>query len=153
MASTEMLQQEFGTGATRSADDHKIDFEGHLSPEALHYFGQYMHLHRTQCDGAIRASDNWQEGIPIHKYMKSLIRHTFDLWRAWRGRSTYNPDSGEMQTLGDLAAAILFNVQGLLHELIEQDIAGDTHVTKEARQQIERGVPDEDATVFSLGRW
>lgn len=132
-------QQEFATGATRSADDHKIDFEGHISPEALHFFGEYMHTQRIQRDGKTRASDNWQEGIPLHKYVKSLMRHSFDLWRAWRGTVTHNPDTGQQQTMGNLCAAILFNVQGLLHELIAQRMTSWTHLSKEQRQRIEQG--------------
>ena len=131
--------QIFVTGATRSADDYKIDFEGHISPEVLHYFGQYMHEHRVQVDGNIRASDNWTEGIPMHKYLKSLLRHTFDLWRAWRGTETYNPDTGKPQTIGSLGAAILFNVQGMLFELLKSGLENNTVISKGTRQAIERG--------------
>ena len=132
--------QQFATGATRGKDDCKIDFEGHLSPEALHYYGLYMHSHRIQVDGTPRASDNWQQGIPLHKYMKSLLRHIFDLWRAWRGTVTHNPETGEPQTLGMLCAAILFNVQGFLHELLQVNGAAEkTFVTKDMRRDIEHG--------------
>lgn len=132
--------QSFATGATRSADAHKIDYEGHLSPEALHYFGEYMHTHRIQRDRQTRASDNWQAGIPLHKYMKSLLRHTFDLWRAWRGSVTHNPDTGAPQTLGELCSAILFNVQGMLHELIQHDgITEHTSLRPDLRREIEAG--------------
>lgn len=139
MASTENsgTQQEFATGATRSADDHKIDLEGHLSPQALLYFGAYMHAHRVQRDGKVRESDNWQQGIPLHKYLKSLLRHTFDLWRAWRGSVTIDPDSGKVQVIGDLLAAIIFNAQGMLHELIQHGGTERTYVTPELRREIE----------------
>lgn len=132
--------QAFGSGATRSADTHKIDFEGHLSPEALHYFGDYMNRHRFQRDGTLRDSDNWQKGIPLHKYMKSLLRHTFELWRVWRGREVTDPDSldGKPFIIGDLLAAIIFNAQGMLHELIEAHSTHHTFVTKEFRLMIER---------------
>ncbi len=140
MASTENsgLQQDFETGATRSADDHKIDFEGHLSPEALHYFAEYMHRNRVQRDGKVRASDNWQLGIPAHKYVKSLLRHTFDLWRAWRGTITYNPDNGKVQPMADLLAAIIFNAQGLLDLWVRNNVTDFTHLPERYRLQIEK---------------
>ena len=50
----------FGTGATRDSDANKLDFEGFLSPPALEAYAEYMHRHRFQADGVVRASDNWQ---------------------------------------------------------------------------------------------
>ena len=59
----------FETGATRSQDKHKVDFEGALSPYALARFAKYMLEHNTQADGNIRESDNWQLGIPRKEYI------------------------------------------------------------------------------------
>jgi len=36
----------FASGATRDADDHKLDFEGFLSPFVLERYAQYMHKHQ-----------------------------------------------------------------------------------------------------------
>jgi hypothetical protein len=77
----------FGSGATRSADDDKIDPEGFLSPLVIERFCQYMHKHRKQGDGALRASDNWQKGMGQARYVKSLWRHFLDVWRIWRQRA------------------------------------------------------------------
>ena len=99
----------FETGATRDSDDGKLDYEGFISPLALQMFAEYMHKHRLQSDGGLRDSDNWQKGMPRNQYMKSLVRHVMDLWRVWRSVS----DTDE---LIDLLCAIMFNVQGLLHE-------------------------------------
>lgn len=101
----------FETGATRDADDSKYDFEGFLSPLVLERFAEYMHKHRKQADGGMRASDNWQKGIPLDAYMKSGFRHFRDWWRAHRGYPTTTGDN-----LEDELCAILFNVQGYLHE-------------------------------------
>lgn len=98
----------FGTGATRDADHDKIDYEGFLSPFALEAFGKYMHKHRKQADGKMRASDNWKLGIPLSSYVKSMTRHLIDFLRAWA-------QNDRAQQI-DLACAILFNVQGFLHE-------------------------------------
>ena len=101
----------FASGATRDSDDGKLDYEGFISPLALQMFAVYMHKHRLQSDGKLRDSDNWQKGIPRAQYMKSLVRHVMDLWRAWR------TDGKDMNELVDLLCAIIFNVQGLLYEI------------------------------------
>lgn len=98
----------FETGATRDSEDGKLDFEGFISPRVLYRFAQYMHKHRHQADGVVRASDNWQKGIPVEAYMKSLARHFMELWLCWR--------EGIDDTINDTLCAILFNAQGLLHE-------------------------------------
>lgn len=98
----------FDTGATRDTDEGKLDFEGFLSPRVLYRFAQYMHYHRHQADGKLRASDNWQKGIPAEAYMKSLTRHFMELWLCWR--------EGVHEKINDILCAILFNTQGLLHE-------------------------------------
>ena len=113
-------QQGFTTGATRSTDAGKIDFEGHFNPEVLAIFGDYMNRHKVQRDGKLRASDNWQEGIPVYRYVKSLVRHTFEFWRMWRGTEVINPDSGKLFTFQDVLCAIMFNVMGILYELRTQ---------------------------------
>ena len=99
----------FPSGATRDTDQGKIDPEGFLSPLALEAFFKYMHKHRMQSDGTLRASDNWQKGIPVEAYMKSAWRHFFAVWRGHRGAGI---------AVDDLCA-LMFNVQGLLHELLK----------------------------------
>lgn len=110
----------FETGATRDADDSKYDFEGFLSPLVLERFAEYMHKHRKQKDGSMRASDNWQKGIPLDAYMKSGFRHFRDWWRAHRGYPTTTGDG-----LEDELCAILFNVQGYLHEYLKSKQGAD----------------------------
>jgi hypothetical protein len=70
----------FGTGATRDLDVNKLDFEGFLSPLVLKRYAEHMHKARKLPDGSLRASDNWQLGIPKDAYMKSMFRHFFDVW-------------------------------------------------------------------------
>jgi hypothetical protein len=104
--------REFDTGATRNRDEEQLDYEGFLSPAALKRFAEYMHGHRRQADGTIRASDNWQRGIPIESYAKSLIRHVWDAWLEHRGHSS-------REGLEDALCGIIFNAQGWLHELVK----------------------------------
>lgn len=102
----------FDTGATRDTDEGKIDYEGHIDPYVLEEYGRYMNKHRIQSDGTQRASDNWQKGIPSEQYVKSALRHVIDAWKEWRGK-------GRSEVLLDLSSAILFNVMGLMHNLIK----------------------------------
>lgn len=102
--------REFDTGATRDSDENKIDYEGLLSPWALQRYGEYMNKHRVQTDGKIRDSDNWQKGIPLAVYMKSLWRHLIELWACHRGGA-----ANEYKK--DVLCAIIFNASGYLHEI------------------------------------
>lgn len=106
--------REFATGATRNDDTGKLDYDGFLSPLALEAFAKYMHQHRIQADGKLRDSDNWQKGMPIEQYRKSLWRHFFDVWRISRG---YDADGVD---LVEALCAVLFNAQGMLHETLKQ---------------------------------
>lgn len=102
----------FDTGATRDTDEGKLDYEGFLSPLVLTRFAEYMHKHRKQSDGSLRASDNWQKGIPIEAYMKSMWRHFVDVWRVHRSLPAHD--------LEESLCALMFNVQGYLHELLKR---------------------------------
>lgn len=104
----------FETGATRDVDHDKPDYEGFLSPLVIEAFGRYMHAKRTQADGTIRDGDNWQKGIPYDSYMKSGWRHALDWWMCHRG---FKPRDLLIEAL----CALLFNVQGYLHELLKED--------------------------------
>ena len=100
----------FQTGATRDDDHNKLDYEGFLSPVVIQRFAEYMHEHRKQADGGMRGSDNWQKGIPIDAYMKSMWRHFFAVWK--------NHRTGQ-DNMEDLCA-LLFNVQGMMLEKLKE---------------------------------
>lgn len=106
------IMRDFDTGATRSSDAGKHDFEGYLSPLVIERFAEYMTQHRVQADGTTRASDNWQKGMPLDVYMKSGWRHFFDWWKAHRG---HHIEYGIEETL----CALIFNAQGYLHEVLK----------------------------------
>lgn len=109
--------RKFTTGATRNTDTSKPDFEGFLSPLALRAFGDYMHSHRVQADGTVRDSDNWQKGIPLDAYMKSLWRHVVDVWTIHRGFTAFDYDTCANVEILDALCGVLFNAQGMIHEL------------------------------------
>jgi hypothetical protein len=104
--------RQFESGATRNVDIDSQDYEGFLSPLVISRFGEYMHKHRRQADGQLRASDNWQKGIPLHSYMKSGWRHFLDWWMAHRGFES-------REGLEEGLCALLFNAQGYLHETLK----------------------------------
>lgn len=108
--------REFETGATRDSDDAKLDYEGFLSSLALPRYAEYLHKHRTQADGNIRDSDNWQKGIPFDAYMKSLWRHLIEVWTLHR-KSFDFVDKVEIEELEEALCAIIFNAFGYLHEI------------------------------------
>ncbi len=108
--------RKFETGATRDTNDGKLDYEGFISPLVIRRYAEYMHKHRKQADGKLRDSDNWQRGIPVDVYRKSLTRHFMDAWYILRGWGDYT-DAGE--DIEDLLCAMLFNTMGLLHETIK----------------------------------
>jgi hypothetical protein len=106
----------FSSGATRTNDANRLDVWGFISPEVVHRFSIYMHKHRQQADGGLRASDNWQKGMPKIEYVKSLLRHVYDFWLMSRGKKPlFAPRDTDME---DVACAILFNIQGWLLESV-----------------------------------
>lgn len=107
----------FDTGATRSADAGRYDPEGFLSPIALERYCEYMQKHRLQPDGSIRDSDNWQKGLPLATYVKGMLRHVLHLWTRHRGYAVQ--DQKAAADMEEDLCALLFNVQGMLHEIIK----------------------------------
>lgn len=104
----------FSTGATRSSSEGKPDYEGYFSPLVFERYGQFMLKHQVQPDGTYRPSDNWQKGIPIAEYLKSLFRHFVSAWTKHRG---WNLDAKPEDFEDDLCA-IIFNASGYLHEYL-----------------------------------
>lgn len=103
--------REFATGATRDSEEGKLDFEGFLSPAVLKRYAEYMNKCRVQTDGKLRDSDNWQKGIPMDVYMKSMFRHFMEVWSIHRGVT-----KGDME---EALCALNFNVMGYLYEHIK----------------------------------
>ena len=108
----------FSSGATRDTASGKPDYAGYLSPLVLQRFGRYMLQHQTQSDGTLRASDNWKRGIPKNAYMSSLWRHFLDVWLL------HEEYPAATANLEDALCALLFNVQGYLHETLREEKNG-----------------------------
>src|SRR3990167_287158 len=105
----------FATGATRDAEDTKFDYEGFLSPLVVKRYAEYLHKHRIQADGQLRASDNWQKGIPRSAYIKSAWRHFMDWWSGHRSAETIRNEDFE-----DAICAVIFNASGYLFEHLKE---------------------------------
>ena len=114
---TDTKQRAFETGATRSSESGRYDPEGFLSPLVIERFSEYMNSHRVQPDGSVRSSDNWQKGIPQEAYMKSMWRHFLHLWTRHRGFAP--SDLMASASMEEDLCALLFNVQGMLHEVLK----------------------------------
>jgi len=105
--------REFDTGATRDSDENKLDYEGFFNPFVLQRYAEYMHKHRKQADGKMRASDNWQKGMPREVYMKSLLRHVFEVWQLHRC------EPYDLEEIVERLCATVFNAFGYIHQIIE----------------------------------
>lgn len=106
----------YSTGATRDTSEGKHEPWGFTSALVEQRFCQYMHKHRKQSDGNLRASDNWKNGIRIEDYYDSLSRHVQDLRLILEGY----PKLAREDDAEEALCAIAFNVQGMLHEMIKQ---------------------------------
>ena len=104
----------FETGATRDENTTKPDYAGFFSPRVLKRRAAYMHAHRIQADGRLRASDNWKKGIPLDEFVSSLLRHVVDVWLLHQGY-----DGEATQDIEDALCAIMFNAEGYLHERLK----------------------------------
>lgn len=132
-----MKVQTFSTGATRNPDDNKLDYEGVLAPCVLRRYAEYMHSHRTQLDGSIRESDNWQKGIPKKKYMKSLLRHVHDVWAIHRGEVPIDPDTGEVVQIQEALCGAWFNLQGYLFEDMRESVLWGSTLSSQRATKVE----------------
>lgn len=105
----------FETGATRDTTAGKHEPWGFMSALAESRFCEYMTKHRVQADGSLRASDNWKQGIPVEVYAHSLSRHVQDLRLILEGF----PEQAVEDDVEEVLCAVLFNVQGMLHETVK----------------------------------
>jgi len=106
--------RKFASGATRDSDEDKPKYKSYLSPLAMLAYGKYMLEHQRQADGSIRDADNWKKGMPTQEYAESLLRHYVDVWLILEGFEEQARAHWEEALCG-----IIFNAQGLLHELLK----------------------------------
>ena len=104
--------RQFEGGATRDTDADKPHYIGYWSWLAMKRFGAYMLRHEVQSDGTRRQPGNWKLGIPREAYRDSLARHFVDFNAA--------VEEERLSDAEELACAMLFNVQGWLHEHLRQ---------------------------------
>ncbi len=138
-----MAARTFKSGATRGSDEGKIDPEAALSPLVLEGYCSYMREHRLEGPGEPREDDDWQKGIPIASYMKSLLRHVLEAWRAYRAYD----GSGNLK---DSLYATLFNTQGMLHEILMTELPMETLTIDEYRELSGNPTPTSAKTIEPL---
>jgi hypothetical protein len=110
------VKRTWDSGATRDTAEEKYDYEGFLSPLVIERFAEYMHKNRLQSDGTLRASDNWQKGMPTEVYMKSGWRHFFDWWMYHRHLKMHD----DVPWVEEALCGLMFNVMGYLHEHLKK---------------------------------
>lgn len=110
--------RQFDSGATRDTDKGKPSYIKALSPIVLQRYVEYIGKHRTQSDGSQRDWDNWKQGIPQDVYLDGLGRHEMAVWLLCHGFSAF--DNHGPVTLEDSLCGIIFNTQGMLHELLKE---------------------------------
>jgi hypothetical protein len=81
-------------------------------------YSEYMNRKRQTSEG-VRASDNWQKGIPKEVLMQSLLRHVMDLW-------LHHRDGGAeaVEDESESLCAMFFNVQALMLDYLRQSSDG-----------------------------
>ena len=110
----------FASGATRDTNEGKLEPWGFTSPLVEKAFSEYMHEKRIQSNGELRDSDNWKKGIPLEAYWHSLSRHILDFRLLWEGF----PEEAVSKDRIDVLCAIRFNVDGLMHEMLKEELRG-----------------------------
>lgn len=115
----------FTSGATRDDDVAKPDYTGFLDPAVIQEFGRYMHEHRKQADGSLRAADNWRKGIPRDAFMASMFRHLVEVWDNHDNEkhdAAHYQHYDDWKRQKDALCALMFNVMGYLSQLIRGDV-------------------------------
>jgi len=109
--------RQFDSGATRDTNVNKPSYVKALSPITLQYYVDYLSRHRLQSDGNLRDWDNWKNGIPQDVYLDGLGRHFWAVWLLCHNFPA--SDNHGPVTLKDSLCGVIFNAQGMLHELLK----------------------------------
>jgi hypothetical protein len=96
-------KEKFKTGAIRIIEG-KEDYVETISYLALKRYAEYM-TNKAKVYGR----GNWRKGIPIESYEQSLMRHVQKYFANKYDNANLEPEE-------DHLSAILFNLQGLIHE-------------------------------------
>lgn len=110
----------FEGGATRDTTVGKLNYVKALSPIVMQRYVEYLGEHRIQSDGTQRDWDNWKQGIPQQIYLEGEDRHHRAVWKLIQGfpaSDNYGP-----VTLEDSLCGVMFNVMGMLHEILKEKL-------------------------------
>jgi len=131
------VQRNFETGATRDTGSNKLDYSGFLCPSVLRQFAKYMNMNRLQSDGTLRASDNWQKGIPMDVYVESGWRH---FWEWWYCHRLPEEEVGRTEDIEIVAGicGLMFNCMGYLHEWLKRNDMVDFDDTEPTLEMLQR---------------
>lgn len=96
--------RKFVTGAVRDDDNEKEDYIESISWLSLKRYCKYMSSKAKRY-----GKGNWKKGIPPQDYLESMLRHVQKFVAEW--------EYGVCEEKDDHLSAIIFNCQGLMHEL------------------------------------
>jgi len=88
-------------------------------------------------------------------YIKSGLRHVFDVWSAHRGYPIFNPKTGDPVDIEDAICAILYNFHGYLLELLHERMRSNTYdveIPESATQIAESASEGWEVTSESTGK-
>lgn len=108
--------RKFETGAVRGSGG-KFDFPEYISPHLLFRYAEWMKKSAEKY-----GAGNWKKGIPREEYFKSLCRHFFMVFMEETEGLKMEPES-------DHLAALIFNIQGLMHIDAKNDIEKNNPTT------------------------
>ncbi len=104
----------FESGAVRGSGG-KLEFGEYLSPHMLFRYAEHMRKNAIKY-----GKGNWLKGIPENEYWESGFRHFMMIFMERQLGIQMEPDT-------DHYAALIFNIQGLMHEEAERKIkSGET---------------------------
>jgi hypothetical protein len=106
----------FNSGAYRDGEAGKLDYTRGLCPNVLERYMEFLSANREQSNGDMRDFDNWKRGIPVRSYLSSLGRHFWTVWKYFVGFKKPVTETGDIV---DELCAIMFNVNGLIHEILK----------------------------------
>lgn len=109
--------RQFSSGATRDSGEGKMEPWGFNSVLVERAYDAYMNKHRTQSDGNLRDSDNWQKGFPFDSYWHSLSRHVQDFRLHYEGYA----DLSRAEDMLEALLAMKFNTDGMIYELLVEE--------------------------------
>jgi hypothetical protein len=98
---------------TKDSGEDKLEFSRFFSSKVLRRRAEFMRKYNS-----LKTPDSWKKGIPEIEYVASLFRHFMDIWSFY--------EAGRVECdIRESLCALMFNAEGLLHEILKDDENGE----------------------------